>query len=70
MGGERQTIPPTQVTRMISHPFCMAQYASFQTAEYLYFLFDHLSGGDLMDRLAAQAKICSIPQVHKRLPNP
>jgi cGMP-dependent protein kinase 2 len=45
------------VTRIINHPFCMRQYASFQDTHHLYFLFDYMSGGDLMDRLAGEAKI-------------
>ena len=45
------------ITRVISHPFCMRQYASFQDSENLYFLFDHMGGGDLMDCLSGDAKI-------------
>jgi len=50
------------ITRIISHPFCMRQYASFQDNEHLYFLFDYMGGGDLMDRLAGDAKIRHIRQ--------
>eukprot|EP00238_Polyblepharides_amylifera_P013871 CAMPEP_0196600234 /NCGR_PEP_ID=MMETSP1081-20130531/95278_1 /TAXON_ID=36882 /ORGANISM="Pyramimonas amylifera, Strain CCMP720" /LENGTH=712 /DNA_ID=CAMNT_0041926057 /DNA_START=363 /DNA_END=2501 /DNA_ORIENTATION=- len=50
------------ITRVVSHPFCMKQYASFQDEEYLYFLFDYMSGGDLMDRLAGDAKIKYVRQ--------
>jgi len=50
------------VTRIINHPFCMRQYASFQDTHHLYFLFDYMAGGDLMDRLAGEAKIRHIRQ--------
>jgi hypothetical protein len=33
------------------------QYASFQDKYHLYFLFDLLPGGDLMDILVAEAKV-------------
>jgi hypothetical protein len=33
------------------------QYASFQDKHHLYFLFDLLPGGDLMDILVAEAKV-------------
>ena len=34
-----------------------AQYASFQDKHHLYFLFDLLPGGDLMDILVAEAQV-------------
>ena len=33
------------------------QYASFQDKHHLYFLFDLLPGGDLMDILVAEARV-------------
>lgn len=33
------------------------QYASFQDKYHLYFLFDLLPGGDLMDVLVSEAKV-------------
>jgi hypothetical protein len=33
------------------------QYASFQDRYHLYFLFDLMTGGDLMDVLVAEAKV-------------
>ena len=33
------------------------QYASFQDKHHLYFLFDLLPGGDLMDILVAEAQV-------------
>lgn len=45
------------VTRILSHPYCMRQYASFQDEANLYFLFDHLDGCDLMDALAGVAHV-------------
>ncbi|CAD7705322.1 unnamed protein product [Ostreobium quekettii] len=45
------------ITRNVAHPFCIRQYASFQDKYHLYFLFDQMSGGDLMDVLVAEAKV-------------
>lgn len=45
------------ITRNTAHPFCIRQYASFQDKYHLYFLFDLMTGGDLMDVLVAEAKI-------------
>lgn len=45
------------ITRNVAHPFCIRQYASFQDKYHLYFLFDHMPGGDLMDVLVAEAKV-------------
>lgn len=66
------------ITRNTAHPFCIRQYASFQDKYHLYFLFDLMSGGDLMDVLVAEAKVikrripqgawrraCLAPKVHK-----
>jgi cGMP-dependent protein kinase 2 len=36
------------------------QYASFQDRHHLYFLFDLLPGGDLMDILVAEAKVVKV----------
>jgi cGMP-dependent protein kinase 2 len=65
------------ITRNTAHPFCIRQYASFQDKYHLYFLFDLMSGGDLMDVLVAEAKVikrriaqgtfrraCFAPKVH------
>jgi cGMP-dependent protein kinase 2 len=41
----------------MAHPFCLRQYASFQDTFHLYFLFDLMPGGDLMDILVAEAKV-------------
>ena len=45
------------ITRNTAHPFCIRQYASFQNKYHLYFLFDLMPGGDLMDVLVAEAKV-------------
>ncbi len=52
------------ITRNTAHPFCIRQYASFQDKYHLYFLFDLMNGGDLMDVLVAEAKVIKrrIPQ--------
>jgi serine/threonine protein kinase len=52
------------ITRNTAHPFCIRQYASFQDKYHLYFLFDLMSGGDLMDVLVSEAKVIKrrIPQ--------
>ena len=52
------------ITRNTAHPFCIRQYASFQDKYHLYFLFDLMAGGDLMDVLVAEAKVIKrrIPQ--------
>lgn len=48
------------VTRNLTHPFCIRQYASFQDKYHLYFLMDHMGGGDLMDVLVADAHVISV----------
>lgn len=45
------------ITSNTAHPFCIRQYASFQDKYHLYFLFDLMAGGDLMDILVAEAKV-------------
>jgi len=45
------------ITKNTAHPFCIRQYASFQDRMHLYFLFDLLTAGDLMDVLVAEAKV-------------
>ncbi len=52
------------ISKNTAHAFCIRQYASFKDAFHLYFLFDLMSGGDLMDVLVAEAKIIkhSVPQ--------
>lgn len=45
------------ITKNTAHPFCIRQYASFQDKYHLYFLFDLMPGGDLMDVLVAEAKV-------------
>ncbi|GFH19418.1 predicted protein, partial [Haematococcus lacustris] len=49
------------ITRNMAHPFCIRQYASFQDSHHLYFLFDLMPGGDLMDVLVAEAKVIKYP---------
>ncbi|WZN58634.1 cAMP-dependent protein kinase [Chloropicon roscoffensis] len=46
-----------KITRNISHQFVIRQYASFQDKKYLYFLFDYLQCGDLMDVLCGEARL-------------
>ncbi|KAL4446356.1 hypothetical protein ABPG77_003163 [Micractinium sp. CCAP 211/92] len=48
------------ITRNLTHPFCIRQYASFQDKYHLYFLFDLMSGGDLMDVLVAEAQVIKV----------
>ena len=48
------------ITRNTAHPFCIRQYASFQDKHHLYFLFDLMAGGDLMDVLVAEAKVSEL----------
>lgn len=48
------------ITRNLAHPFCIRQYASFQDKHHLYFLFDLLPGGDLMDVLVAEASVGTV----------
>lgn len=43
------------ITRNLTHPFCIRQYGSFQDKYHLYFLFDLMTGGDLMDVLVSDA---------------
>lgn len=45
------------ITKELDHFSCMRQHASFQDEHYLYFLFDHVDGCDLMDALAAVATV-------------
>jgi cGMP-dependent protein kinase 2 len=42
------------ITKNVAHPFCIRQYASFQDKYHLYFLFDLMPGGDLMDVLVSE----------------
>lgn len=42
-------------------PPAVRQYASFQDTYHLYFLFDLMPGGDLMDVLVAEAKVIKYP---------
>lgn len=53
------------ITKQMAYPFCIRQYASFQDTHHLYFLFDLMTGGDLMDVLVAEAKVIKrrVPQV-------
>eukprot|EP00208_Stichococcus_sp_RCC1054_P000748 CAMPEP_0206148736 /NCGR_PEP_ID=MMETSP1473-20131121/37408_1 /ASSEMBLY_ACC=CAM_ASM_001109 /TAXON_ID=1461547 /ORGANISM="Stichococcus sp, Strain RCC1054" /LENGTH=739 /DNA_ID=CAMNT_0053546159 /DNA_START=267 /DNA_END=2486 /DNA_ORIENTATION=- len=51
------------ITSNTAHPFCIRQYASFQDKYHLYFLFDLMNGGDLMDTLVAEAKV-----IRRRVP--
>ncbi|CAG9463429.1 unnamed protein product [Pedinophyceae sp. YPF-701] len=48
------------ITRNTAHPFCIRQYASFQDKYHLYFLFDLMTGGDLMDVLVAEANVIRV----------
>jgi cGMP-dependent protein kinase 2 len=48
------------ITRNLTHPFCVRQYASFQDKYHLYFLFDLMAGGDLMDVLVAEADVVRV----------
>ena len=48
------------ITRNLTHPFCIRQYSSFQDKYHLYFLFDLMPGGDLMDILVNEAKVVLI----------
>jgi hypothetical protein len=50
-----------EITRSLVHPFCLRQYASFQDRFCLYFLFDLMPGGDLMDVLEAEVKVIHQP---------
>jgi len=54
-----------QITRNMVNPFCLRQYASFQDKFHLYFLFDLMPGGDLMDVLVAEAKVIKYPVEEK-----
>ena len=45
------------VSQELNHFACVRQHASFQDADHLYFLFDHLDGCDMMDALAAVATV-------------
>mmetsp|Transcript_9485 Transcript_9485/g.18847 ORF Transcript_9485/g.18847 Transcript_9485/m.18847 type:complete len:775 (-) Transcript_9485:155-2479(-) len=51
------------ITRNLTHPFCIRQYGSFQDKYHLYFLFDLMTGGDLMDILVSDASAVSV-RVH------
>jgi serine/threonine protein kinase len=49
------------ISKNAANAFCIRQYASFKDAHHLYFLFDLMSGGDLMDVLVAEARIIKHP---------
>eukprot|EP00887_Chlorella_sp_A99_P002633 scaffold6.g2633.t1 len=55
------------ITRNLTHPFCIRQYGSFQDKHHLYFLFDLMTGGDLMDVLVADAKVVQVTEAAGRL---
>lgn len=48
------------ITRNLTHPFCIRQYGSFQDKYHLYFLFDYMPGGDLMDVLVSDARVDTV----------
>ena len=58
------------ITRNLTHPFCIRQYGSFQDKYHLYFLFDLMNGGDLMDILVNDAAVVSVrtPTKHSLKP--
>ncbi|GBF90110.1 cyclic nucleotide dependent kinase [Raphidocelis subcapitata] len=49
------------ISKNTANAFCIRQYASFKDPHHLYFLFDLMQGGDLMDVLVAEAKIIKFP---------
>jgi cGMP-dependent protein kinase 2 len=49
------------ISKNAANAFCIRQYASFKDAHHLYFLFDLMTGGDLMDVLVAEARIIKHP---------
>ncbi|EFJ48149.1 hypothetical protein VOLCADRAFT_81219 [Volvox carteri f. nagariensis] len=57
------------ITKNVAHPFCIRQYASGSDKYHLYFLFDLMPGGDLMDVLVAEAKVIRrrVPQGNWRI---
>jgi cGMP-dependent protein kinase 2 len=50
-----------RISKNTANAFCIRQYASFKDAHHLYFLFDLMTGGDLMDVLVAEARIIKHP---------
>jgi len=58
------------ITRNLTHPFCIRQYGSFQDKYHLYFLFDLMPGGDLMDVLVSDAAPVNVKlQTNSLLPS-
>lgn len=55
------------ITRNLTHPFCIRQYGSFQDKYHLYFLFDLMNGGDLMDILVNDAATVNVRTPSKGL---
>ncbi|WIA37000.1 hypothetical protein OEZ86_008237 [Tetradesmus obliquus] len=53
------------ISKNTTNAFCIRQYASFKDPHHLYFLFDLMPGGDLMDVLVAEAKIIKHPVPQK-----
>ncbi|KAI8464570.1 MAG: kinase-like domain-containing protein [Monoraphidium minutum] len=53
------------ISKNTANAFCIRQYASFKDPHHLYFLFDLMNGGDLMDVLVAEAKIIKFPVPQK-----
>eukprot|EP00879_Flechtneria_rotunda_P001141 GHRR01001285.1.p1 GENE.GHRR01001285.1~~GHRR01001285.1.p1 ORF type:complete len:510 (+),score=163.14 GHRR01001285.1:1034-2563(+) len=53
------------ISKNTTNAFCIRQYASFKDNYHLYFLFDLMPGGDLMDVLVAEAKIIKHPVPQK-----
>jgi len=58
------------VARGAVHPFCVRTYATFRDATHLYLLSDALPGGDLMDVLAADARVVRAAKTPAWLPAP
>ena len=51
-----------RITRTLQHPFIMRQYATFHDESYLYFVFDYVDCGDLMDALILVAEVRQTPR--------
>lgn len=54
-----------QISKNLISNFCIRQYASFKDKFHLYFLFDLMAGGDLMDVLVAEARVIKHPMPEK-----
>ena len=61
----KRVLTEREILVTADHPYIMTLYASFQTAENLYFLMDYCAGGEFFKMLQSQPGKC-VPEDHAR----